>query len=272
MSFITFLYDVIFSVYGETRVWLYLVICSNAHVLWCVWCKTPALLCRVFYWLVTNPLPHYRLPLNFFSGFSIRNMHNSDAVWVLSCSCSASSPLLWPEFYQYQAIFEQHVWVFISPYPNLQHLHHEKFSSTDANMQTQAHTHTCTRTHWAAETYMFSVLNSFRKTQRTVSNFLPFKACIVKSNAMSLSTALSTAVYKSVFFRVPHNPLWYDMSNIHLSKWAQLLLETWHEHMLAFTRWQMSPLLYTICLDLWEYLPKAVTGYRKQQSPMLWDL
>lgn len=204
--------------------------------------------------------------------FPIRNMHNSDAVWALPCSCSASRPLLWPEFYQYRAISEQHVWVFISPYPKLQHLHHETFSSTEASMQTQARTHTYTHTHWATETYMFSVLNSFRKTKRTVSNFLPFKARIAKPNAMSLSTALSTTVFKSVFFRVPHNPLWYDMSKIHLSKWAHSLLETWLEHMLAFTKWQMSPLLYTICLDLWEYLPEAVTGYSKQQSPMLWDL
>lgn len=59
----------LFFVYGETRVWLYLIICSNAHVLWCVWCRTPALVCRVFCCLVTNPLPHYCLPLNFFSVF-----------------------------------------------------------------------------------------------------------------------------------------------------------------------------------------------------------
>lgn len=162
--------------------------------------------------------------------------------------------------------------VFISPYPYLQHLQHEL---SQVQMQTCRLRHARTHTHahtWATETYMFSVLNSFRKTQRTVSNFLPSKACVFKSNAMSFSTYLSTAVSKQVLFRIPHNVWGYDMSKIDLSKPAQSLLETYHEHILAFPPWQMSSLLYSICLDSWEHLPKAVTGYRKQQSPVLWNL
>lgn len=100
--------------------------------------------------------------------------------------------------------------VFISPYPYLQHLQHKclkyRCKHADSGMHTHIHTHTL-----GPQRHTCSVLlNSFRKTQRTVSNFLPSKACVFKSNAMSLSTYLSTAVSKQVLFRIPHNVWGYD--------------------------------------------------------------
>lgn len=165
------------------------------------------MLCRVFYCLVTNPLPHYRLPLNFFSGFFpsgtctilMQFGYSHVPALLLGHSSGQSSTNIEPFLNSmYESLSVPTLTSSIST-----------MKSSQVQMQTcrLRHTHIRAHAHTGPETYMFSVLNSFRKTQRTVSNFLPFKACIVKSNAMSLSTALSTTVYKSVFFRVPHNPL-----------------------------------------------------------------